>query len=63
MPRILREKDVAHITGLSRSTRWRLEKAKKFPRRIKLGGYSVGWRETDILEWINALPEKSENKA
>ena len=31
--RFLREAEVAHITGLSRTTRWRLERRGEFPRR------------------------------
>ena len=32
---------------------WRLEKAGTFPRRIRLGPGRVGWRLSEILEWIN----------
>jgi prophage regulatory protein len=32
----------------------RLEKAGKFPRRIKLGENRVGWRLIDIEEWVSA---------
>lgn len=31
---------------------WRLEKAGRFPRRMKLGPNSVGWLESEIDEWI-----------
>ena len=34
---------------------WRLEKAGKFPRRIKLGPSPtgrVGWRLSEIMNWI-----------
>ena len=32
----------------------RLEKAGKFPRRIKLGENRVGWRLIDIEDWLKA---------
>ncbi len=32
----------------------RLEKAGKFPRRIKLGQNRVGWRLVDIEAWVTA---------
>ena len=32
---------------------WRLERAGKFPRRIKLGPGRVAWRLSEILSWID----------
>jgi prophage regulatory protein len=32
----------------------RLEKLKKFPRRISVGARRVGWRLSDIEDWIAA---------
>lgn len=32
----------------------RLEKAGKFPCRLKLGGNRVGWRLIDIEDWLRA---------
>jgi prophage regulatory protein len=34
---------------------WRLERARKFPKRIRLGEHSHGWLESEIDEWILAL--------
>lgn len=53
--RILREAEVEKQTGLSRTTRWRLVKEKKFPAPIKLSGSAVGWRESDVQKWIRSL--------
>jgi prophage regulatory protein len=53
--KILREKEVFSITGLSRSTRWRLEKAGLFPPRRSLGNNSVGWLDSEINHWIEKL--------
>lgn len=33
---------------------WRLEKAGKFPRRIKLGERRVGWDLDEVIAWIEA---------
>ena len=51
--KILRLTEVKEMTGLSRSTIY-VEMAKsKFPKQVKLtGGQSVGWHETDIVQWI-----------
>jgi predicted DNA-binding transcriptional regulator AlpA len=50
--KIVRSKEVQAITGLSRTTLWRLERAGKFPARIALSTSNVGWRLSDIQEWI-----------
>jgi prophage regulatory protein len=31
---------------------WRLEKAGKFPKRIKLGAHRVGWDFHEVISWI-----------
>jgi predicted DNA-binding transcriptional regulator AlpA len=53
---ILRTSDVTRLTGLSRTTLWRLERQGKFPMRIRLGINSVGWHENEIAQWIDARP-------
>ena len=53
---ILRTNEVSRITGLSRTTLWRLERKGAFPRRIRLGANSVGWRDDEVQEWIDLRP-------
>jgi prophage regulatory protein len=50
--RILRDPEVRKRSGLSRTTRWRLIRAGKFPAPVKLTEYAVGWRESDIDGWL-----------
>ena len=40
------------IIPLSRSQIWRLEQAGAFPRRIRIGLRRVGWRASDIENWL-----------
>lgn len=56
--RIIRKFEVRRITGLSDPTIWRLERQSRFPRRVRLGANSVGWHESEILEWIAELPRE-----
>jgi len=56
MPRMLRIQQVIRLTGLSRTTIWRLEKKGDFVRRVRLAPNSVGWHEEQILEWIKSRP-------
>ena len=52
--RIIRAKEVVELTGLSRTTLWRMEKSGKFPNRVSLGVGSVGWRFSEVNEWLNS---------
>lgn len=54
---ILRQPEVCRITRLSRVTIWRLERKGDFPPRLRLSSNAIGWRESDILAWINNRPE------
>ena len=44
---------VHELTGMSRTTVWRLEVEGKFPSRRRLTGHAVGWIEEEVLEWLN----------
>jgi len=44
------------LTGLSRTTLWRLERAGAFPTRVQLGANSVGWRAEEVKAWIEGRP-------
>ncbi len=57
--RFLREPEVKAITGLSRTTRWRLEREGNFPNRKSLSKNSVGWLESEISTWIRERSEVS----
>jgi prophage regulatory protein len=49
---IIREAECQRISGLSRSTRWRLERAGKFPRRRKISESATGWLASELAEWL-----------
>ncbi len=52
--RILREPEVEKRTGLSRTQRYRLQKAGQFPAPIKLGVRASGWVESEIEDWVQS---------
>jgi len=54
--KILRIQEVTELTGLSRATIWRKERAGIFPIRKQLGLNSVGWLESDVQQWLTNLP-------
>jgi len=52
--RFVREAEVRQITGLSRSTRWRLAREGKFPIPVSLGENAVAWRWSDLKLWMDS---------
>ena len=52
----LRLQAVIRITGLSRSTLYRLIADEQFPRPVRLGPRAVAWRREDIEAWGEARP-------
>lgn len=42
---------VKDMTGLSRSTAWRLQQLGKFPAPVRISTKRVAWRESDLIAW------------
>jgi prophage regulatory protein len=53
--RIIGESEVYRLTNLSRTTRWRLEREGKSPKRVHRSRNRVGWRAEEILSWMAML--------
>ena len=49
--RFIRERECRQLTGLSRTTRWRLERKGRFPKRRKISPNGVAWLLSEILSW------------
>jgi prophage regulatory protein len=54
--KVLSQQQVIDLTGLSRVSIWRYERANLFPNRIKLGPNRVGWRSDEVEAWIESRP-------
>jgi len=50
--RFIRDRECRTLTGLSKSTLWRLEKDGRFPRRRKISTRAVGWLSSEVESWI-----------
>ena len=50
--KLIRRRQVLEIIGLSHTTQWRLERAGKFPARVRLGTGSVGWHLAEVEEGV-----------
>lgn len=47
---------VLRITGLGRSTIYRLIAEDRFPAQVRIGARAVGWRWSDLERWSAARP-------
>lgn len=54
---MLLEEQVLNIVPFSRSTLWRLERAKKFPRGTFISPNKKIWYEDQIIAWQNEVNE------
>ena len=50
--RFIREAECERITGLSRTTRWRLERTNRFPKRRQISPNAVAWLESELTQWL-----------
>lgn len=54
---LLRIGSVVRVTGLGRSTIYRLRSTDDFPSPVRLTSRVVAWRRTDLEEWSAARPQ------
>ena len=53
---VLKLKEVVQLTGLSRSTLWRLGVKQDFPRAVILSPKRRVWFEAEVLKWMKSRP-------
>ncbi|MDE0589407.1 AlpA family transcriptional regulator [Halocynthiibacter sp. C4] len=51
---IFRRPDVETLVGLSRSTIYAMIAEGTFPKPVKLGKRAVGWRQSDVMAWLES---------
>ena len=51
-PGFIKFREVRQVTGLSRTSVWRMERRGEFPARRLLSARSVGWLASEIRMWI-----------
>ena len=54
--RLLRRRQVESITGMSRSSIYRLMQNGEFPRPVRVGPAAVRWKTSDITGWVDTRP-------
>lgn len=53
--RLLAWRQVRDLTGISRTTAWRLQNAGTFPKPVHISPGRVGWRESEVAAWTARL--------
>ncbi|WP_415289074.1 AlpA family phage regulatory protein [Brevundimonas sp. S1H14] len=51
LDRFLAWREVRDITGLGRTTAWRMRQSGDFPKPVPISPGRVAWRERDIVAW------------
>lgn len=54
LPTMMSLNEVIRQTTLSRSTIWRLQKAKMFPEPLRISTSRIAFRRSDIEAWLAA---------
>ncbi len=60
--RVLKLPATLSVTGLGRTSMYDAMKANKFPQPVMLGKRAVGWRESDLIAWIESRPKRAPAK-
>ncbi len=54
--RVVRLTEVVHLSGLSKSAIYEMISKNQFPAPVRIGARSVGWRHSEIQQWIETRP-------
>lgn len=57
--RLLSWAKVRDITGISRTTAWRLQKTGEFPLPVRLSSGRVAWPESEVIFWASSRIRRS----
>jgi prophage regulatory protein len=57
---VVRPKHLQEAVGVSTTTAWRLRQLGQFPDPIRLSARSVGWRRTDLDQWLVSRGERQQ---
>jgi len=60
--RIIRRREVQHMTGRGRSDIYSGMADGTFPKNIRIGKRSVGWIESEIQKWVQDKIEEAKKR-
>lgn len=56
MSKLLTRNEVENLTGLTRTTIYRMMREADFPEPLKIGARAVRWKESEVIAWIESRP-------
>ena len=56
--KLIRKEELCEMVGMPYRTIHKLISEGRFPKAVKISSRMVAWREQDIRDWINSLPEQ-----
>ena len=59
--RVFRLPEVVRLTGASRQSIYRWMGEGRFPKSIEIGVRAIGWRESDLKDWLESRPHNCAN--
>lgn len=63
IPLLLRLPAVLQVTGLGRSTLYKMVAEQAFPEPVKLAKRAVAWRRDEVLDWTSDRPRVLQRRA
>lgn len=55
LDRLMTPREVAQTTGMSRTSLWRMVRARAFPAPVQVGARRIAWRQSEIANWMSSL--------
>lgn len=52
--RLIRLEEVEQLTGLKKSTIYRMVKTKEFPPSVRISGRATAWSENHVRQWVQS---------
>jgi len=62
MEKLIRPKELASNLGIGLSTLYERMKEPDFPRKVRISTQAVGFRESEIIEWIDRNTEDRKDR-
>jgi prophage regulatory protein len=62
MDTLIRPQDLANRLGIGLSTLYDRMKEPDFPRKVQISTQAVGFRESEIIDWMEANTEKKNSE-
>lgn len=62
MEKLLRPKTVCEKLGISIPTLYRISKDPDFPSKVRISKQAVGFRESEMIEWMDRNTEDQPQK-